>query len=660
MGPKKDQRAGILGVGGFLGLLWALGGVLGFSGCAPGEESSREADPGALPEVRLIERGVEHWPVVARESSADSVVSMEIREMPKAHQEKVREELRATDLTPLPIDTVFNVHLFRIENVPEYRDAVFMAPKLYAYSSADGARLVPRRNPDGSVSVSFPVVLTLGDRKHLQAPGGQTEIEIPEFLRIPDFPRLKQRVREIYGADKFLAPLRGCPKRITVVSAGKEYDATPSDLEGGADCSRETPFTVTLRLSATEARHLLQEALYAGVVDVRAVYETRVAFAVSRFKLEFDQQKLFEDLASRLSVRTFWADVDLRAQVTEVVREHALRVRIQGDLTPPIQSVVDQAIRLFFVPFPPDPETRLKGCSNATVCFRLNFQQERRSQSLSVEWMASSNSVTGQNTVTWTKLKPLDAAAVRIAKLTNRASSPGVFQQVETGLTLVDGDLLALTPLEAEVEEGELEVPSVQVAHSRHCLKTEPVREKRRVRVGGGPGITGGPDWEEKWVQIGERCVQFEDRWVKTTRFSAGRSEFRRVPSPIGRFPELFEGLELVFDPGLPSERICRLDAFERQSDGKSLQVRIENRPSCGLFTGAPAESRMLFLRNSLRFPRSYRSGRLVVDWTGKTRESPKVRSHVPEVRLSLELGIRGARWASGRSAASSEREETL
>jgi len=411
----------------------ALGIILALLGACAQPEAPQ--DLAKVPDTSPVVRDQKHWPVVHQAQAHDRSVTLEKSVMPEEDQRAIRNEFKSTDLQALPIDSKYNVNLFKIHNVPDYENAVFVAPRLYAYSSADGARLAPRRNRDGTMSISFPVVLTSGDSAKIQSPNATGVIEIPEFLRMQNRDELEVKVKEVYGQKKFISRLNGCPKKITVVVGNEEHDATPSDLAKGDYCEQDTPFTVTVKLPETEALHLLQEALYAGIVDVRAVYETRVAYSNTRFKLEFDKTKLFEELSAALSIQAAWADIDARMKVTEVVQRKSMKVQIQGEMNAPLTSIVDQAILSFFTPFRPDPNTTQKECDGKPVCLRLNYNYSKETQTFSVEWLQSTNVMTGQNYLTWTKLKALEDSGVRIEKLSNKNTGFGTSR--ESGLTVI-------------------------------------------------------------------------------------------------------------------------------------------------------------------------------------------------------------------------------
>jgi len=96
------------------------------------------------------------------------------------------------------------------------------------------------------------------------------------------------------------------------------------------------------------------------------------------------------------------------------------------------------------------------------------------------------------------------------------------------------------------------------------------------------------------------------------------------------------------------------MSSFPRQADGKSLNLRIENRPGCEIFQNGSDESPMVSILNRVSFPVQFRSGRDVTNWRGQVLEGHSVGLYIPEVSLNLDLGIRGAGFGSGTTSSES------
>lgn len=647
------------------------GTALSLLGCAPekGGPLASNPLPKAGPVADPIVRNSDGWEV-AETVSDDGSVSLTRRNMPEEMQEQLAREYPGTDLVQVPVDSKYNATLFRIRNVEEYRNRVFIAPKLFAYGATEHGRIAPERNSDGTISLPFPVVITDGSVGEIQAPGADKRIVLPDVFRVQHERELEARIRGEFGDRVGLAPLPGCPKRIVVKVNDREYDATPADLASGDFCQTNTPFNVSLRVPAEEARFILEQALYAGAVEVRAVFETRVAFAVRQFKLEFEKSKLFRDLEAELGVNHAYVSAEVRAKLTEVIKRHAMKIQIRGNMNSALQMVVDEAFALFFEPFRPDVAKGRKECNGSLVCFRLNYNYSKEESRLSVEWVESTMSLAGQNYLTWTKLKPLQDKIVRIgdeqSRCDNEKCRPGLRndgEPRETGLTAVEGDLFEITPTYIIQEKRELEYPTRVRRNNHVCLRSEPIyEEKCKLTLKFTPW--GPVPWKScKEVYKGEKCLKSENRWVETITYSKRQPEHPTVHQPVGFTEQLFDGLDLMFvwrssaGEGSTEEHrvVCPLNLFEREGDGKSLRVRLENRPGCEVFSKNPAERPMLYLINRIELPVRYKAGRLVTRWDGTVTERPEEQVYSPRVDFAGTVGIKG--YAFGSASTHGARE---
>lgn len=73
-------------------------------------------------------------------------------------------------------------------------------------------------------------------------------------------------------------------------------------------------------------------------------------------------------------------------------------------------------------------------------------------------------------------------------------------------------------------------------------------------------------------------------------------------------------------------QQVCPLSSFSRIGDGKTLQVRLENSPSCHVFTGISNEIPMLFLVNNIKFEESVLVGNKISSWNGDAIDNTRVR----------------------------------
>jgi hypothetical protein len=141
-------------------------------------------------------------------------------------------------------------------------------------------------------------------------------------------------------------------------------------------------------------------------------------------------------------------------------------------------------------------------------------------------------------------------------------------------------------------------------------------------------------------------CRETQDRWTRITDFGLSPGTFEEGVSPVGQMTELFEGLALLFtwtdSKGLKQQRSCELSIFNREGDGRSLLIRLEDQEKCGVFSESRGHTPMLHLVNHISKPVSYRAGRDVSQWDGKVLEAAIHRIFVPEVGLAASVMIRG------------------
>jgi hypothetical protein len=429
---------------------------------------------------------------------------------------------------------------------------------------------------------------------------------------------------------------------------GQEFDATPSDLSAGDYCQINRPFSVSVKLEQAEARQILEQSLYAGAVEVRAVFETAVPVAVSEASLSFDKEKLFHSLATELKISGgFWLSSELKSNVTKIVKSQTLKLRLQGEADFQLETIVNQAIAEFFRPFEAIERAKIPECSNSKVCMTLNFNYSRETETFQVSWKKTTNELTGQRYNTFARLAPLDDKSVQIGEpqgyqdCTSRACRPMLMNHgtsIETGLTVSSGDLLEITPQLLRREIRSVLAPQVQVSHQVVCT------ERRRS---GAPRCRWrGPDHDCIDVPEPTYCAKTEDQWTKVTDYGLSAAQFEDVVSPVGQLSELFEGLKVRFTwsdgLGVSRSQDCALKGFVREGNGRSLMVRLEDQPSCSIFHESQGRSVMLHLMNDIHAPLVYRSGRDVVMWDGRVVESSTLKEFIPEVSLSAAVTIRG------------------
>jgi hypothetical protein len=626
--------------------------TLGFmlNACGPKSGPPVEIKPfdeTAVDTIVAVDGSESGWQKSTKKSRDRSVI-LSREDMPKSQIEYLRQQYKQTDLVPLPVDSTYNVSLFRIKNVPDYETAAFIAPRLYAYSSAEHGRMAPERHDDGTVSLTFPVVMASGTKAKILSPNGMNTIELPSEVIAQKLDELRSFLSTSSGI-KTIAVMPGCPKRVTVIVGGTEYNASAGDLAHGDYCQSDVPFSVTIRVPESRAKYILREALYANQVDIRAIFETRVAFKVASLNLSFSKSKVFEEIKLAAKGKIYWVDAEANAMVTRIIKDLALKSSIQGEYSAQLREIVDQAIKEFFKPFKEDPSSQPPVDCKNLGCVTLNYNSLTDKQTFEVNWYQSENTLTGQTYLTSAKLHPLLDHTISMGGANGRpALSNDNSAGFETGLTVLPGDLLEITPSYLNVEKRELTSESTVRSDNQVCVESKTVII---MRPRNNPDL-----WREE-----VRCIRHENRWVDTTTYINLAPTTARIDSPNGTVQQLFEGLKIKFTwsdatKGSASEEksetaqsmVCSISQFQRIGDGKSLILRIDNTPACPVFARVGKANPMISIINAIQYPQNYRSGSLVKKWNGEVADTTKTETYFPKVEFAGTISIRGYEFGSG------------
>jgi hypothetical protein len=626
--------------------------AIGFGACAYPLESTPETTGGQQqPKATEIP-----WPKEVVESPDGSVRLFRSR-MSQEEESYWKERYLQTELIPIPVPAEHQASVFRIRNTGSLENAALVGPRIFAYRSADGARLAHRRNSDGNVTLFFPVVLADGLTPDIQAPNGAGMIRLPDELLVQKPEELRRFLGLTLGGNMRLGSLPGCPKRIVVRVGNTEYDVTPSDLASGDHCPMNVPFTAAVTLSEGDARFLLESALYTGAVELRATYETRVPFKVGQMALEIDKARLLRELERALDADGgFWLEVDLRSKVARVLRERVARLSYDGDLTAQIDRLVERVSTSLFAPMSPEARTSRPECVRST-CVMLSYERAQELETVSVSWESSTSALTGQHYLTWTKLQPVQDRTVVIGETGDRwnCSDRGYAggspckpslrndgSSIETGLTVLPGDLIEITPLFLTQEERALEVPRTHRQSNMVCTR---YHRGSYLDCEGSRGRC-------RTVHFDHGCVETQDQWVETVTYEMDTPRMTRFERPVGQIQEIYAGLFLKFSfrrEGVEQTEECALNSFIQEGDGQALRIRLEDRPGCRVFERAGQEnSVMLHLKNNIQFPVAYKAGSIVTRWDGSRSDSLSTQTYYPTVLFGGTVAIRGYSIGSG------------
>ena len=548
-----------------------------------------------------------------------------------------RQQYAENDLKQIPVNPKYNAMIFKIYNVKQYEDAYFYSPKIYAYGGSDKSRLLKKTNSDGTVTLSFPVILVDGTRQTVPASDGVNMITIPESLKVQYPEELTKELSQRSGRPQYPAVLPGCPKQIYLKVAKSTYDVTPRGFSNGDYCQFNAPFTVSVTMSVTDAQFLVEEALYENAVNINVLYETRARIAVSQMTVEFDKKKVFDELAAKLTFDHPYLDAEIKTHTKKVLQNMSLGMSMVGEINTNMDSLVERAKELFFEPFEDVPTERASDCGPSVSCFRLTQNSLSDARTLSFSWHHSKNELTGQHFITWANLRPLNDTVKIGGEGRNDLAKGGA--GFETGLTILPGDLVEITPSYLLVEQRQASNPATIRKDNDVCIS--------RSMGGAGLGMFG---------DIPGECMRSENQWIDTTTFGLSSPTMTKVDNPSGQFREIFEGLAFRFTyhvNGKNEEATCSLRNFERKGSGQSIIVRINNTPGCQIFK-AGATSPMLSLVNNIELaPVQYKTGRLVMNWKGEVLEAPTDQIYTPNTQFSGEIMIRGYGLGNLRSMSS-------
>lgn len=574
-------------------------------------------------------------------SAADGSVSVIQSQMTAAQIAEFRNSYKRANLIQLPIDTKFNAILFRItdETIPDDENRAFVAPKLFSYGTEQGGQIARVAHGDGTVTLSFNIAFVDGiSQTLLSASGDEREIALPSEFFVNHRSELEKSLTDDFGMKSGLASLSGCPKKITLVVGGQEFDTTLKDLAQGDFCELNVPIAVSLTVSQSDAKIILEKTLMQGLVDVRGVYETKVSFPVANIKLSFDRSKIYRELQTELAGKAGVVDADAKLAVSRVMQNQLLKVSVQGDLNEMLGALIAQVMQEFFEPLSANSgaqgsantSDKTSACQAAGPCLRLAASQLHETNTLDFTWVQATDSVTGQNYITSTKLKATPTKVVlgldsNCETNCDRLENDGAPR--ETGLTVVNGTKVSIEPSYVMKESRQTPGQTTRVDHSV-CVATGQVC----------------------WIQFlsldcNQQCTKTENQWVDTTHFYEGSSTSVLIREPAGMLDQMYEGFLFQFDwidsaSGKKQTLQCPLGVFPREGAGQSLSVKLQNVPTCAPFTESGIEVPMLSLVNRISFPENYLEGDLVKNWKGEVLSSPVQRIFYPKVEFVGAVSI--------------------
>ncbi|OFZ82804.1 MAG: hypothetical protein A2583_04080 [Bdellovibrionales bacterium RIFOXYD1_FULL_53_11] len=645
-------------------IAWISTAALLVSGCAnknnepaaAGQGGAQEQQGGATEPVSPVHVGdPDQWPKSVRKSP-DGAVTYTRAEMSMAEKEYWKRTVanRATQLGIIPVDPRHNTSLFRIKQ-KDLAGVAFIAPFIYAYSATEGARLAPFKREDGLVELNFSAVMVDGSRQRINGPDDRKPVFINGNNLIQDYELMKAKLGEQgYGQ---VAVLHGCPRKVTLHLNGEEFDATPSYMVKSEYCFHNRPFPVMLRLPLEKARYLLDEGLYTSTAALSVNYEVQVPFVILNASIRLDRSQVYKQLQTGLGARIAWLQADARLRLREIIESMSMSVDIEGDRNQYVDSLIAQAMNVFFKPFQPSG-SELPECRKM-ICLQLSNEKNTEETHLEAKWNEVSTSLASQMVSSHTILQPTQDKAVSVGDVNNSADClkpsgaacrKGVdntySKEIALGLTVLEGDLLEIKPGYVQIEKREFNIATKERKSQVFCLRHECFDRGSTNRA---VGCHVDPARNPPNVQF--RCVAGEERGVDITTYSSSEPRFERVEDPFAMKTDFLKGLRLKFSwvdnsPNGTGETVsqsCALGVFHTGYDGQSIKVRIENRAGCIPFKNYERQTVWLSLVNDIRNEVTYKGGRLVRRiHTGNIEEAPYEATYAPYVEFGGSVSIRG------------------
>jgi len=575
-----------------------------------------------------------------------------------------------TNLIQLPIDAHYNANVLRItdDSISEYIHKAFIAPRLYSYGAQSGGKLIPARNADGTVTLAFNVIFLDGTSSIIARPDqGNTQFELPSSFVIQDQTGLKSLLQTQFGADNTLTPLPGCPKTLTLSTPGHEYDVTPAEYAHADFCQLNAPVMVSLTVPESQAREILQNFLPNNLVAIKGIYESKVSIPSSKVEVHFDRSKMFSSLEAQMSAKIWITDLEAKYASTTVAQNQLMKVVIQGRTSDLEDKLIQQITSEFFTPWKPDPMTGMtKPDCGSAICMSLDMKHQDEGSTMDFEWSEESNMMSGQKWETTAKLRATPKS-VQIGDTVCHSnedamdSGRGIYQvgackrlkndgtARETGLTVNEGDQLKIDPSYMIEEQFTQINPPMFHEPNTICTASHPVCDFPPPT----PHCIQNNCFKTASVESVASCHQecdagkTVDLWVDTWNYSAPASSALKIDSPTGQINQLYTGLMLGFEwtdhfTGEKREKFCPLSVFQREGDGNSLKVTLQNVPTCSPFSTIPSETPMLFLANAIHPSDTYTVGQVIKRWNGTSETHIESKTYYPAIDFAGTLTIDG------------------
>lgn len=556
-------------------------------------------------------------------------------QMPNELLELERNRYRESDLKEFPLPSYYQTKAFLMDNNPLYQDKLLIAPKVWVYGQQEKSRIIPTKNSDGTINITFPVILVDGLNSEVVDHRGESLLKLPPFLQV----LFKNELQ--VSTQKQLVTLPGCLKRVIISFEGEEYDVTPYGFRQVDFCEIAKPFRVTLRLPEKKARYFLEKALYASGPEIRVIYESQARLTKSKVSINFNREKIYKEIESQLQAKVLWAETDLKFHLREIFKNQMMNISVVGDVSEVLEKLIYHAINEFtegFTPIRPDELSQCSTSGKVSACFKLSYQKFEEKNEFKIEINESETVMAGQKYVTFAPLKAITDKAVYIG---TKETPLKFLEKKETGLTVLEGDLIELRPEGSLLKTKHLSVPLERIEHNYVCLERDIVQKcttENNPREGGN---------QRHCEAVDRGCKREEDQFKKIIEYSSKEINVNEISDPMQHFHSFVSGIALGFswyDKVLKQtkEIYCPLSLFSYEADGETLFVRIKNELNCDPFVQAAGASVMLKIENKLFEETSYMSGTYIENYKGDVLSKAVEVTEKSPIEIFGLLSIRG------------------
>lgn len=526
-----------------------------------------------------------------------------------------RQQYQLASITDIPLDPKFNAQLFRIAG-PDSLNKVYLAPKTYVYGSAEGVATITE-NADGTITVPFNIALATGLNPTLApAQGGSgAPMALPDALKIKNKEELYQYVDKTQGQNAVLTPIIGCPKKITITAAGKEFDATPKLFKEGDICEIEKPFTVSITVNKSDLINIY-EAIDQGYADVFVRFQTRVPVTTAAVHAEFDRDRLFEQITAKLQAQySYYAQADIELAIQKVLAEAKANVYIVGNQTEQMKNLIDNIMREFFQTWAADPKVSGHAQCKSTVCLSVKYVKNQEHRSFRASWTETSPFLVDMNFVSIAKLRSASEIRYEVGGTQVPFSNYGSTTTSTLALSPNYGDIIVFKPTDYKYDDRR--------SNEREVKRNEYDECTNRVYYPGGSYCGNSEHRVEIWHSIGH----------------APLTNMVALSNIMSQAPGLLSGIDFQFRFTNGQTVTCPLLSMMGSGIDGGRVLRIINNEGCKLFAEGRTKISALTLVNRIQHPS--------ITYTTGTRYSANFRNsnsnygsetYNPGVNLQIEL----------------------